>query len=83
MWFGIELGEAVIQSRPSHVLFPYFVQSEQRNPLPPEIEEGLERRGHNVKAGDYYSVVQAIYRDRNGNIFAKSDPRKGGRPSGY
>ena len=47
-----------------------------------EILAGLEKRGHNVTGLEFFAAVQAVFRDPEKRIFAKSDPRKHGAPAG-
>ena len=47
-----------------------------------EILEGLEKRGHNVTGVEFFAAVQAVFRDPEKGIFAKSDRRKHGAPAG-
>ena len=47
-----------------------------------EILERLEKRGHNVTGVEFFAAVQAVFRDPEKGIFAKSDPRKHGAPAG-
>ena len=45
--------------------------------------EGLEERNHEVRKTTSVGIVQAIYKEKGGLIYAASDKRKGGQPSGY
>jgi len=47
-----------------------------------EIRKGLKKLGHVVTAIERFAVVQAIFRDPEKGIYAKSDPRKHGAPAG-
>ena len=48
-----------------------------------DVRAGLEKLGHKVEPRGLLCVVQAIYRDKDGVIHAKSDPRKGKGADGY
>ena len=52
--------------------------------LKSEIVDGLKALGHPVEVGGDadFAVVQAIYRKPKKGIYAKSDPRKYGKPAG-
>ena len=47
------------------------------------IQDGLRARKHNITVNDAYAAVQAIVRNRNEEIYGKSDPRKYGWPDGF
>ena len=83
LWFNMELGAAVNDSRPQHSLFPEYIRNDRKAPLPADLVAGLEKKGHVVRNNQPYAVVQAIYREKNGRVHAKSDPRKGGKSAGY
>ena len=50
--------------------------------MPREILEGFEKRRYNVTGVEFFAAVQAVFRDPEKGIFAKSDPRKHGAPAG-
>ena len=83
LWFGMELGAAVEDARPQHALFPQYIRNERRYPLSQGIIDGLRKKGHVIKRSSLYAVIQAIYKDKEGKVHAKSDPRKYGRAAGY
>ena len=84
LWFGRSVSQAVLEPRLHHQLIPPNVTIENSNPyiLPQEIQAGLRDRGHMISKSSSGCVVQAIGRGNDGNIYAKSDPRKGGWPAG-
>lgn len=53
--------------------------------MPKEVIEGLRQIGHTVNftPRPEFSAVQAIYVEKKGRIFAKSDPRKYGHTAGF
>ena len=83
LWFGMELGDAVADPRPQHSLFPQYIRNDKIFPLPDSVVTGLIKKGHIVKNNQSYAVVQAIYRDKDGLLHAKSDPRKNGKSAGF
>jgi len=83
LWFGMELGAAVEDARPQHALFPEYIRNEKRYPLAADIVDGLRKKGHVIKRSSLFAVIQAIYKDKDGRVHAKSDPRKYGRAAGY
>jgi len=81
---GEELGKAVTDPRIHTHLLPYEVYITEPFPLAMKLQDGLKKLGHTLLFSNYWSAVQAIYREKKGeDIYAKSDPRKGGVPSGY
>ena len=58
---------------------------EEKIPMPKKIIEGLDNLGHRITftSRPEFSSVQAIYVERKGRIFAKSDPRKYGHSAGF
>lgn len=82
MWFGDALEDAIKKPRIHHQLLPdevgYQVELEQA------ILEGLQMKGHSIAeiGSGAEQAVQGILR-RGGWIYAFSDERKGGVPSGY
>ncbi|XP_065055046.1 glutathione hydrolase 1 proenzyme-like [Rhopilema esculentum] len=83
LWFGMELGAAVVDGRPQHALFPEYIRNEKKNPMDPAIIDGLRKKGHVVLTSSLFAVVQAIYKSKDGLVYAKSDPRKYGKSAGY
>lgn len=77
----LPLGDAVSRPRLHHQLIPNHVTIEED--FPSDFVEGLEERHHAITRTGSLAVVQAIYKDGDGTIFATSDRRKGGEPSGY
>ena len=90
LWFEQSLNEAVEKPRLHSELVPDRNVSYEKIPsdtsgkyrMGKEILEGLEERGHNVAGEKLIAVVQAVFRDPEKGIFAKSDPRKRGAPAG-
>eukprot|EP00794_Sanderia_malayensis_P013926 gene13926-15377_t len=87
LWFGMDLGNAVVTSRPYHTLFPQYIRNEKwQFAMKDEIVEGLKKKKHVVKSSRLTSEVQAIFVDSNSDskkIYAMSDPRKNGKTAGY
>ena len=87
LWFGNELGRAISRPRFHHQLIPNWVIVERTKDreLPKTIQKGLEKRGHQVwyTSRPEYSSVQAIYVEKPGKVYAKSDPRKYGFTAGF
>ena len=73
---GGALAEVVSRPRYHHQYLPDVVQFEP-GALTPEVQAGLERRGHRLQVLEApYGNMQAVYRDRaTGRVTAASDPR--------
>lgn len=90
LWFEQSLSDAVDKPRLHTQLVPDQDVSYEKIPfdssgkyrMSREILEGLEKRGHKVTGSEFFAVVQAVFRDPEKGIFAKSDPRKHGAPAG-
>ena len=84
LWFGKTTSESVTMPRFHDQLLPDDTAIEE-SPynLSSNIVKALEGFGHNVKTKSFFSVVQAISKEMNGDIHAKSDPRKGGYSDGF
>jgi len=90
LWFEQSLSDAVDKPRLHTQLVPNQDVSYEKIPfdtsgkyrMSREILEGLKKRGHNVTGVELFAVVQAVFRDPEKGIFAKSDPRKHGAPAG-
>ena len=82
MVFGMDLGNAVMMSRPYHSFFPTYIRNEKQFPMKAKIVDGLKQKKHDVKNSSLDAAVQAIF-VKDGKIFAKSDPRKYGKTAGY
>ena len=87
LWFGMTLPKAVDNPRLHNHLVPdrnVTIERKKEYRLKEEIVEGLRRMGHLVQEGkeNQFAVVQAVYRNGTGLIYAKSDPRKFGEPAG-
>ena len=88
LWFGRNISQAVDDPRIHEELVPKMdvkVENSTCHRFPVEIQEGLRALGHNVTADkeSAFSVVQAVYRaEDDEGIYAKSDERKYGAPSG-
>ena len=79
--FSLSLEDAVSRPRLHHQLIPNTLEVE--NDFSQVYIEGLEERNHVIKKTSSVGVVQAIYKEKGGLIYAASDKRKGGEPSGY
>lgn len=68
-----------------HQLFPNYITAEAN--FPENTQAFLKSKGHKIVAGapdpEGGGVVQSIVTDDEGNIYATSDARKGGRTAGY
>ena len=90
LWFEQSLSDAVDKPRLHTQLVPdqdvsyenITFDTSRKYAMSREILKGLEKRGHNVTGSEFFAVVQAIFRDPEKGIFAKSDPRKHGVPAG-
>ena len=85
LWFGQSLSDAVDEPRLHNQLVPnqnVTYETKKNFRISEKIVEGLRKRGHAVIGQDFFAVVQAIFRDPGKGIYAKSDPRKHGAPSG-
>jgi gamma-glutamyltranspeptidase/glutathione hydrolase len=80
---GMELQEALGAPRCHHQWRPDRITCEEEA-LIRDVREGLERRGHEVRAGRAWGNVQALLFDPvSGLIHGASDPRGYGEPLGY
>ena len=79
---GWDIEKSVEASRIHHQLNPMTV--EYQSTLQTEVVQGLIDRGHVVEdIGGAGSVVGAIDRKENGNLWAKADSRKSGGVGGF
>jgi len=83
LWFGFDPGESVALPRFHHQWLPDAVRLEPEWPGGDRLAESLRRRGQTVMRDTSSCSVQVIQRAMDGRLHAASDPRKGGRPSGY
>ena len=83
LWFNRTLPQAVVDPRLHHQLLPMYIRIDKDYPMPPAIQEGLQRLGHEVRNVSGYAVVQAVARNEDGTLTGKSDPRKSGWAAGY
>ena len=84
LWFNLTTSEAVTRPRFHNQLLPNYTAIEvPPYTMSPDIVKELESYGHNVKTRSYKCVVQAISKELDGKINAKSDPRKGGYSDGF
>ncbi|XP_047615813.1 glutathione hydrolase 5 proenzyme isoform X1 [Phacochoerus africanus] len=80
LWLGLDL-QAAIAAPILHVDSKGQVEYEPS--FSQEVKEGLQDRGQNqIKRLIFLNVVQAVSQDR-ACVYAVSDPRKHGAPSGY
>uniref|UniRef100_A0A480XZY3 Glutathione hydrolase 5 proenzyme n=2 Tax=Sus scrofa TaxID=9823 RepID=A0A480XZY3_PIG len=80
LWLGLDL-QAAIAAPILHVDSKGRVEYEPS--FSQEVKEGLQDRGQNqIKRLIFLNVVQAVSQDRT-CVYAVSDPRKHGAPSGY
>ncbi|XP_020609879.1 gamma-glutamyltranspeptidase 1-like [Orbicella faveolata] len=84
LWLSRGISSAVDYPRVHHQLFPNTVMIEK----PPytisqNIQDGLRARKHNISEKASFAVVQAVVRDKDEEIYGKSDPRKYGWPDGF
>ena len=85
LWFNQSLSDAVDEPRLHTQLVPeqnVSYSSDEKYTMKNEIRKGLKKLGHVVTAIERFSIVQAIFRDPEKGIYAKSDPRKHGAPAG-
>ena len=88
LWFERNISQAVDDPRIHEELIPKMDVEVENNTdyrLPEDIQDGLRALGHNVTVAKEaaFAVVQAVYRAKyDVGIYAKSDPRKFGAPSG-
>ena len=80
LWFGLSLKEAIERPRLHHQLYPNTVYHEKNATykVPQSVLDGLEKLGHSVKGWTKYCAIQGVYRNKSGQLFGKSDPRKTG-----
>lgn len=82
--YKMEPAKAMVDSRIHHQLFPNeaYVDHETTR----SIVDGLKDHGHKVMVlppDTVLTSLQLIFREANGEIWALSDPRKGGLADGY
>ena len=85
LWVEESLSEAVNEPRLHEQLVPDMtveIEDKKKYRLDSKIVKGLQHLGHEVKEKSAFAVVQAVYRKPGDGIYAKSDPRKSGEPSG-
>ncbi len=78
--FGLDPAEAVARPRMHHQWQPRLLFVDDGVPV--DVIEGLRARGHRVRPMPFFSAVQVVTRDADGELLAASDPRKGGWPAG-
>jgi len=86
LWFDVDIGNALMMSRPHHTLFPNAIYEQTEFPFKEYIVEGLKKKKHKVKSDEKKTVCQIIYKDNeSGKIHSKTDPRraKKERTEGY
>ena len=76
LWFNRTLTDAVTEPRLHHQLMPMYIRIDKDFPMPQDIQDGLRNLGHDVQAKSNFAVVQAAAKDKDGEIWGKSDPRK-------
>ncbi len=79
----MKLGPSVANPRIHHQLLPNQIYANRNYYIGKPIIDGLKAIGHKVVNTTSFSVVQAVYREGAGKIYAMSDPRKKGKPAGY
>lgn len=83
---GMSLADANAAPRVHHQAHPRHYRTERIAPMPEPIRRALERRGHVHRPIDNVANVQALHivrgEDGAAQIYASSDPRKGGVPAG-
>ena len=84
LWLSRGISNAVNDPRVHHQLFPNTVIIEELPyTIPIRIQDGLRARKHNITIESYFASVQAVVREKDEEIFGKSDPRKYGWPDGF
>ena len=86
LWFDMDIGNAVMMSRPYHPMHPDKIKIEKPYPMKNEIIKGLEKRNHKIEHSKIWGcgVVQVLTREcPSCKIEAKADPRKFGKTDGY
>ena len=78
--FDWSLEDSISLRRLHHQLFPNNIFVEKN--FPHNIQESLKNKGHKITVSSSYAVVQGIL-VHGKKIYATSDARKGGSPSGY
>lgn len=81
---GLDPFDALNHPRVHHQGYPNVLRTEETNPQPGGVLEGLGTRGHPRETARHSAVVQLIriMRGEGPRLIAVSDPRKGGRPAG-
>lgn len=84
MFLNMDLGKAVSDPRIHTHLLPYKVYVNKVHKQPQYLLDGLKDFGHDIELSNLASAVQTVYREKkDSDIYAVSDPRKGGKPAGY
>ena len=84
LWLSRGISTAVDYPRVHHQLFPNMVMIEKPPyTIPQYIQDGLRARKHNISEEAAFAAVQAVVRDKDEDIYGKSDPRKYGWPDGF
>ena len=80
LWFGLSLDESINHPRLHHQLYPNIVYYETKSPykVPHSVLDGLQALGHRARGSRLYCAIQGVYRNKSGQLFGKSDPRKTG-----
>jgi gamma-glutamyltranspeptidase len=80
--FELPLNDSIALPRLHHQLFPNYIRAETE--FSDKTETTLRSKGHRIiREAPESGAVQCIVTDEQGNIYATSDQRKGGRPAGY
>ena len=84
LWFGLNVSKAIDSPRFHDQLLPNYTAIEK---IPYKLDKTIVTKlhdlGHVTKVESIYCVVQAASKETNGEIYGKSDPRKGGYPAGF
>ena len=86
LWFEKNAFQAVEMPRLHHQLLPNEVVHKQSEPyaMPLNILEGLKARGHKLQTRKTpLCNAMVISKEKDGKIYAKSDPRKSAWAAGF
>ncbi|XP_057295021.1 glutathione hydrolase 1 proenzyme-like [Hydractinia symbiolongicarpus] len=81
LYLGLPLGECVSSYRLHHQGVPNYITYNPKYAPPMRLLDDLKKLRHTYQKKGSISVVQAVYKEGN-DIYAMSDPRKGGESDG-
>lgn len=85
LWFGLSLKDSISTPRLHHQLYPneFTFETKTKYRMKQSVMDGLQALGHKSKGSKRYCAIQGVFRDKLGDIYAMSDPRKTGIAVGF